>query len=122
MPEDNQHGNQNTIANGTSGCSSPKVIEFNWPLYVYQRRARGGGEFLFTIGAWNGTRLLPICHLQPFQAALGALGEALIKVGRSQSVSVPSAGYDSNGLNGGHHPAALADAKPLSAADDNGQR
>ena len=114
MPEDNH--------NNSSASNSIEVIEFNWPLYVYQRRAQGEGEFLFTIAVWNGTTLMPICHLQPFQAALGALGEALIKIGRSQLVSAPSAGYDGNGLNKERYPAALADAKPLSAADDNGQR
>lgn len=98
-----------------------EVIEFNWPLYVYQRRARDGGDYLFTLAVWHGTKLMPICHLQPFQIALAALGEAVISAGQSQSVSTAD-GLASNGLNGGSHSEARADAESLSAADDNGQR
>lgn len=120
MPEDNHRANQKEIIRDISAYSSTEVIEFNWPLYVYQRRARDRGEFLFTIAVWNGTTLMPICHLQPFQTALEALGEALTKAGRSQSMSTVSAGSDSNGLNT-RHTEAHSTAKPLSAADDHGQ-
>lgn len=80
MPEDNHR--------------SIEVIEFNWPLFVYQWRARGKGEYLFTIAVWKGTALLPICHLQPLQTALDALNQALITAGRSQSLSTTSAVSD----------------------------
>lgn len=118
MPEDNHDGNQKEIISGFSASSSVEVIEFNWPLYVYQRRARDGGDYLFTIAVWHGTKLMPICHLQPFQTALDALGQALIKAGRSQSLCTVS---DSNDLNTGRHPEARTDAESLSAAGDNGQ-
>ena len=119
MPEDNHNGNQREIVRNASACNSLEVIEFNWPLYVYQRPARDGEEYLFTIAVWKGTRLLPICHLQPFQTALEALGEALIKTGRSQLVSTASAGSDSDGVNTGRN--ATERAKSLSSADDHGQ-
>ena len=121
MPEDNHHGNEREIVRDASACNSMEVIEFNWPLYVYQRRAPDGQEFLFTIAVWNGTTLMPICHLQPFQTALETLGQALIKAGRSQSMSTVSAGSDSNGLNTGRHTEAHSNARSLSAADGNGQ-
>jgi len=121
LPENNHNGNQKKIAGTNSVCGSREVIEFHWPLFVYQRRARDGGEYLFTIAVWHGTRLLPICHLQPFQAALTALGQALITAGQSRSVSTVSAGSDSNGLSTSRQPEASADAKSLSATDNNGQ-
>jgi len=99
-----------------------EVIEFNWPLFVYQRRTSSSEEYLFTIAVWHGTKLLPICHLQPFQNALAALGQALIKAGGSQSVSIASAGSDSNGLNTGCHVAECAETKSISATGDSGQR
>ena len=120
LAEDNHHGNKKEIIRDASDRSSIEVIEFNWPLYVYQR-ARGADTFLFTIAVWNGTKLMPICHLQPFQTALDALGQALIKAGQSQSASTPSAGSDSNGLSTAHHRAERVGAEFLSAADDHGQ-
>lgn len=119
MREDNHNGNEEKTGCNTSALSSMEVIEFNWPLFVYQRRA-GGEEFLFTIGVWNGTRLVPICHLQPFQTALDALGQALIKAGQSQSVPTASAGSDAN-LNTRRHAEACADVESLSATDNNGR-
>ena len=121
MPEDNHRANQKEIIRDISVCSSMEAIEFNWPLYVYQRRARDGGEFLFTIAVWNGTTLVPICHLQPFQTALDTMGEALMKAGQSRSASTVTAGSDSNGLKTGRHTEAHSNARSLSAADDNGQ-
>ena len=121
MLEDNHNGNEKKTGGSTSALNSMEVIEFNWPLFVYQRRASGEGDYLFTIGVWNGTKLMPICHLQPFQTALAALGQALIKAGRSQSVSPPSAGGDSNGLSTGLNTAERPDARSLSATDDNGR-
>jgi hypothetical protein len=121
LPEDHHNGNQANSISGTSAGSSMEVIEFNWPLYVYQRRARTQEEFQFTIAVWNGTKLMPICHLQPFQTALGALGQALMKAGQSQSASTRSANCGSNGLNTERHTEAHSNAKSLSTADDNGQ-
>lgn len=118
MPEDNHNGNQKESLGDISVSSSMEVIEFNWPLYVYQRRARDEEEYLFTIGVWKGTRLLPICHLQPFQSALAALGNALIQAGKLQSMSAASAGSDSNGLNTSRHTGAGANAE--SHASDAG--
>lgn len=118
MPEDNHNGNRIEIVNSTSACSSMGIIEFNWPLFVYQRRARGGGEFLFTIAVWRGPKLLPICHLQPFHSALAALGQALIAAGQSQSASIVSAGSDSHGC----HREARTDTESPSAVDNSGKR
>lgn len=121
MPEDNHIGNQNKIVGSTSDRSSMEVIEFNWPLFVYQRQRRGGGEYVFTIAAWEGTKLVPICHLQPFETALDALGQALITAGRSRSAPTARAGSDRNGLSTGGQTEARADAESLSATDNNGQ-
>lgn len=122
LPEDNHNRNQKESPVDTSAGSSMEVIEFNWPLYVYQRRARDGEEYLFTIAVWKGTRLLPICHLQPFQSALAALGNVLIHAGQSQSMSTASAGSDRNGLNTVDHEEARTDAGyHSSAAGDNGR-
>lgn len=63
--------------NGTEPPSQPEAIEFNWPLYVYKRRARDDEEYLYTIAVWKGTTLMPICHLQPLETAMAALREGL---------------------------------------------
>lgn len=122
MPEDNHRANQKEIIRDTSACSSLEVIEFNWPLYVYQRRARDGEGYLFTIAVWQGTMLVPICHLQPFQSAVAALGNALIQAGQSQPLFAASTGSDRNSLNAGSNEEARTDAEShSSAAGDHGR-
>lgn len=121
MAEDNHNENHRKIAGSTSICSSLEVLEFNWPLFVYKRRMVSGTEDLYTIAVWKGTTLLPICHLQPFQTALAALGQALITAVRSHSASTASASSDRNVLNSSCHAEASAGAKSFSTTDNNGQ-
>jgi len=96
-------------------------IEFNWPLFVYKRQLLHGTEDLYTIAVWKGTSLFPICHLQPFQTALAALGQALITAVRAQAASTTSEGSDGNVMNSSCNAEASASAKCLSSVDNNGQ-
>lgn len=74
MPETNGNG---------SGVHS---VEFSLPLHVYKQIGANGRPDLYLIAVWEGTTLMPLCHLQPLDIALDKLRERLNSAGKTQAL------------------------------------
>lgn len=74
MPENN--GNE-------SGAHS---VEFSLPLHVYKQIGMNGRPDLYLIAVWEGTSLMPLCHLQPLDIALDKLRERMSRAGKAQAL------------------------------------
>ncbi len=70
--------------NGTETFKGLDVIEFDWPLHVYRKRCDGQTD-LYSLAVWKGTVLMPICLLQPIEAALDGLRECLSSAGKTEA-------------------------------------
>lgn len=74
MPENNGH---------RSGAHS---VEFSLPLHVYKQIGANGRPDLYLIAVWEGTSLMPLCHLQPLDIALDKLRERLSSAGKTHAL------------------------------------
>lgn len=74
------------MAENNGNGSRPPVIEFALPLHVYKRIGEHGRPDLYLISVWEGTTLMPLCHLEPLDIALDKLRERLSSAGKTQAL------------------------------------
>lgn len=68
--------------NGTGAHS----VEFALPLHVYKKIGANGHPDLYLIAVWEGTTLMPLCHLEPLDIALNKLRERLNSTGKTHAL------------------------------------
>lgn len=65
------------------------VVEFGLPLHVTKHCA-GEGPDLYIVGVWNGTRLQPLCHLQPLDVVLAEISKLFESVSLTKKEPLPA--------------------------------
>ena len=55
-------------------------------LHVWKRPGIGGRPDVYTIGVWDGQQIRSLCHIEPIDAALATLRDALETAGHAAPV------------------------------------
>jgi hypothetical protein len=84
MAENGHQSRCATSAEGITPGPGPRIVEFNWPLYVCKRLGLEGEADAYTVAVWKGTKLESVCLLQPLDNVLTALGRTLKSAGTAQ--------------------------------------
>jgi hypothetical protein len=79
-------GRRCRVAENNGNGSGPHAVEFALALHVYKQIGDNGRPDLYLIAVWEGTTLMPLCHLEPLDIAMEKLRERLANAGKTPAL------------------------------------